>query len=299
MQQEFNIGIKTLCGLFGKTRHAYYDREWSLKAQTVEYAIILKLVEEQRRLLPRAGTPKVLNLIQGSLSQHEIKIGVKKLHHLLAEYGLTVRRKRRRTVTTFSKHWLKKYSNLIKDVKVQAPEEIWVADITYVALRNGFSHLPLITDAYSRKIVGYCLHPTLEHCGPLRALKDAIDQRQYPEKQIIHHSDRGIQYCCGDYIKCLREANFMISMPEKGDPYENAIAERVNGILKDEFDLDRVFEDHQQALIAVNRIITLYNNHRPHASCDFLTPEKAHQLSIVLRKRWKTGGRENWIENPR
>lgn len=116
MQQEFNIGIKTLCGLFDKTRHAYYDREWSLKAQTVEYAIILKLVEEQRQLLPRAGTPKVLNLIQGSLSQHEIKIGVKKLHDLLAEYGLTVRRKRRKTVTTFSKHWLKKYSNLIKEV---------------------------------------------------------------------------------------------------------------------------------------------------------------------------------------
>lgn len=296
MRQDFNVGVKKLCGLFGKTRHAFYDWEWRSEVQTVEYAIVLKLVKEQRELLPRVGTPKLHSLIRHSLAQHKIKMGVKKLHELLSFYGMTVRRKRRRTITTFSGHWLKKYLNLIKEIEVSYPEEVWVADITYIALMDGFCYLSLITDAYSRRIMGYCLHPTLDRHGPLQALRVAIEQRKYPDRKIIHHSDRGIQYCCSDYIECLSEDHFMISMTENGDPHENAIAERVNGILKDEFDLDRVFNSYEQALEEVNRIIPIYNYHRPHASCNYLTPEQAHQQKGPLKKRWKTYYRRNKYE---
>jgi len=296
MRQDSKIGVEKLCALFGKTRHAYYDREWALNEQSIEYAIVLKLVEDQRLLLPRVGTPKLHSLIQGSLAQHNIKMGIKKLHDLLSFYGMTIRRKRRKTVTTFSKHWLKKYPNLIKEIEVSYPEEVWVSDITYIALKNGFCYLSLITDAYSRKIMGYCLHPTLDRLGPLQALHNALSQRRYPEHKIIHHSDRGIQYCCGDYIKCLKQANLLISMTENGDPYENAIAERVNGILKDEFCLDRVFDNYEQAMSEVVRIVPIYNVHRPHASCNYLPPEQAHQQKGPLKRRWKTYYRSNKTE---
>jgi len=288
MRQDFKIGVRRLCALFGKTRHAFYDKEWKLEEETVECAIVLKLVEEQRKVLPRVGTPKLHGLIQPSLAQHKIKMGIKKLHELLSFYGMTVRRKRRKTITTFSKHWLKKYPNLIREVEVTYPEEVWVADITYIALKNGFCYLSLLTDAYSRKIVGYCLHETLDRHGPLQALAGACKNRLYLDHTVIHHSDRGIQYCCSDYIKYLKQESFMISMTENGDPYENAIAERVNGILKDEFNLDRVFDTYTHAADEVSRVIPIYNCHRPHASCDFLTPDQAHQRRGKLKRRWKT-----------
>ncbi len=282
------VGIKKLCELFGKTRHAYYDKEWQIEENVLEDAIVLELVSEQRAIMPRIGTPKLYHLIKDPLLKHGITIGRDKLHDILYSYGLTVKKKRRRTITTMSRHWLRKYPNLIKEVVVKAPEEIWVSDITYITLKEGFSYLSLVTDAYSRKIMGYYLSSSLDHTGCLKALQASLSIRAFPERKLIHHSDRGIQYCCKEYVQLLTENDIIISMTENGDPYENAKAERVNGILKDEFFLDKTFNNHLEALKAVERGIVAYNKHRPHASCDFLTPDAAHQRAGELKKRWKT-----------
>lgn len=170
---------------------------------------------------------------------------------------------------------------------VDQPEVLWVSDITYLTLRQGYCYLTLITDAYSRKIVGYRLNPTLHATGCVEALHQALGQRQYPEQALMHHSDRGLQYCSELYTDLLTKHTIQISMTEQGDPYENALAERINGILKQEWALDQVFESFDQALKAVDRAVYHYNHSRPHASCDYLTPTQAHTRSGTLPKRWK------------
>ena len=163
-----------------------------------------------------------------------------------------------------------------------------MSDITYISLEEKFCYLSLVTDAYSRKITGYCLYPTLKKEGTLQALQQALGSLQIkPGQPLIHHSDRGLQYCCTKYIDLLQSSKISISMTEKGDPYENAIAERVNGILKEEFGLDGEFKNFEQALAAVDYAVSTYNNLRPHASCNYLTPQAAHQLTGVIPKRWK------------
>lgn len=284
-----NIGIMQLCKLFGKTRHAYYDREWQTSEKVLEHSIVLELVTEQREIMPRIGTPKLYHLIKASLDRHGIKMGRDGLHALLSDYGMTVRlKKRRKVATTMSRHWMRKYSNLVREVRVDRPEQVWVSDITYIVLEEGFSYLSLVTDAYSRKIMGYALSPSLDHHGTLGALEDALSNRIYASRPLIHHSDRGCQYCCKEYVGLLKKNGIRISMTENGDPYENAQAERVNGILKDEFSLDGTFASHERASEAVHRCVKAYNENRPHASCDYLTPEVAHTKSGVLKKRWKT-----------
>jgi len=283
-----NVGIGKLCGLFGKTRHAYYDKEWQMEENVMEHAIVLELVAEQREEMSKVGTPKLHHLIKDSLARHGIKLGRDKLHELLYSYGLTVKKKRRKAKTTMSRHWMRKYPNLIKEVEVSRPEQVWVSDITYITLEEGFSYLSLITDAYSRKIMGYCLSASLDHQGCLQALEEAIEARVSQKSKLIHHSDRGSQYCCKEYVGALNKNNILISMTENGDPSENAKAERVNGILKDEFLLDQTFASHQEAQAAVDKGVRTYNQRRPHASCDYLTPEEAHGRTGTLRKRWKT-----------
>ena len=239
--------------------------------------------------MPRIGTRKLHYMLTETLQRHNISIGRNKLFDLLAEYGLLVRRRKRKRVnTTDSNHPFRKYQNLIRDLQVLRPNHLWVSDITYISLIDGFCYLSLVTDAYSRKIVGYCLHPTLKKEGPINALQMALKGLQkMPEATLIHHSDRGLQYCCADYIKLLEQRAMSISMTEKGDPYENAIAERVNGILKSEFGLDRDFENLKQATDAVEGAISIYNQVRPHASCNYLTPEQAHQKQGLLNTKWK------------
>ncbi len=186
-----------------------------------------------------------------------------------------------------SRHWLKKYPNLIREMEIKSPEHVWVSDITYIRLTDGFCYLSLITDAYSRKIMGYYLSKDLSHYGCLEALKTAINQRLNPYSKLIHHSDRGVQYCCNEYVGLLRDSKISISMTEESDPYENAIAERLNGILKDEFQLDSEFKSYEAASRAVNNAVNTYNEHRPHASCNYLTPLQAHTQIGELKRRWK------------
>lgn len=182
---------------------------------------------------------------------------------------------------------MRKYSNLIKDLRVNEPELLWVSDITYVRTAGGFAYLSLITDAYSRKIVGYSASKDLTTEGCLKALQAALLNRCYPDKALIHHSDRGSQYCCKDYVDLLTANNIAISMTNKGDPYENAIAERLNGIIKSEFNLYSNQFGFDDTCTRIQKSIAAYNAIRPHSSCDYLTPLEAHQKSGPLKKRWK------------
>jgi len=216
-------------------------------------------------------------------------MGRDKFSSLLRRNNLLIRQSGRRARMTDSKHWLKKYPNLVKLVEVTKSHEIWVSDITCISTKRGFSYLSLITDAYSRKIVGYYLSRDLRNTGSLEALKIAIRTNWRAGKQLIHHSDRGVQYCSWDYVEMLRSHEILVSMTENGDPYENAIAERVNGVLKAEFGLAAVFEDHDAAELAVARSVAIYNLKRPHSSCDYLTPAEAHEAEPgTLKRRWKS-----------
>jgi transposase InsO family protein len=273
--------------LFGKTRHAFYDKSWHEEERDNGKRIVLEMVHSIRREMPKIGTEKLYLMICKSLQTHRIKMGRDGLHSLLQQQGMIIRPKRRYIATTDSNHWMKKYPNLIKEVELIEAEQVWVSDITYIVVADDFNFLSLITDAYSKKIVGYCLYPTLHHKGCLIALQMALGQRS-KLTNLIHHSDRGSQYCCANYVDLLMKSGIEISMAEKGNPYENAIAERVNGILKNEFELNRNFDDTQQALEVVRNTIRIYNELRPHMSCNYLTPEKAHLTIGKLEKRWKS-----------
>lgn len=279
--------MKYYCSLFGHSRQGWYEQIKRDDDQDMASAIVLKLVREIREDLPRAGVPKLHFLLKEKLIQHGIKLGRDALYQLLGEHGYLIRYRRRKPYTTNSNHPYKKYPNLIWDIKyLTHPGQLWVSDITYIRLKEKFCYLSIVTDAYSHKIIGYDLHPTLHSSGPINALLMAAKSKR--QTTLIHHSDRGSQYCCAEYINMLEHYRIRISMTEKGDPYENAIAERINGILKGEFLLDKSFNSLQEAEQAVANAIEKYNQLRPHASCDNLTPVQAHDQNGILRKRWKT-----------
>jgi transposase InsO family protein len=230
--------------------------------------------------------------LQSGLESHNIKIGRDYLFDLLSEHKLLVRQRKRKAITTDSRHWMRKYGNLIKGIPVTRPEQIWVSDITYIRMINQWGYLSLITDAYSRKIMGYCFRNDLQAEGCIEALQMALDNRIY-QQQIIHHSDRGSQYCSHQYVNLLYQNNFGISMTENGDPYENALAERINGIIKNEFNLHSSQFGFEQTYNQIRKSINAYNELRPHASCDYLTPNQAHLQSRQMEKRWKKYDRKN------
>jgi putative transposase len=279
-------GIGVLCRLFGKTRHAYYDALWRKENSLVREDVVLQEVIAIRNDLPRVGTRKLHYLLQNSLESHQIKIGRDYLFDLLSEHKLLVRQRKRKAITTDSRHWMRKYSNLIRNMPVTRPEQVWVSDITYIRLTNQWGYLSLITDAYSRKIIGYCFRNDLMAEGCIEALQMALKNRMYHEP-IIHHSDRGSQYCSHQYVNLLNQNTIGISMTENGDPYENALAERVNGIIKTEFNLHSSQLGFEQTYNQIKRSIKVYNEIRPHSSCDYLTPNQAHLQSENLKKRWK------------
>ena len=254
--------------------------------------LVLTLVEELREEIPMLGTRKLLFMLLPEFEKHGIKMGRDQLFDLLRFHGLLIRRRKRFAKTTNSHHWLKRYPNLTIGLIVMAPNQLWVSDITYIRTLKGFSYLSLITDAYSRKIVGYCMFETLEAIGPTEALMMATEARKQDLKppllrRLIHHSDRGIQYCSGGYTQLLDEEQIEISMTQSGSPYENALAERVNGTIKNDFFPKKIYQNHKEASKAISKIITAYNERRPHASLDYLTPAVAHLQEGALNKRWK------------
>ena len=237
---------------------------------------------------PRIGTRKLHSMLSAVLSENGIKRGRDKFFVLLKKEGLLVKPRRRRKMTTDSNHVYRKYPNVIREYVPNGPEQIWASDITYVSTERGFVYVSLVTDQYSKKVMGYHVHPTLEAQGPLTALKMAMKNRCHKETQLIHHSDRGVQYCGDEYSTLLKRNNILISMSAPGNPYENAVAERVNGIFKHEFYLDSYFSTIGQVRRTLREIVSVYNNNRPHASCDYLTPEQAHWQNGILKKRWKS-----------
>lgn len=257
----------------------------------MQAAIIVQTVQQIRATQKRVGTRKLHQMMSAPLQQQGISIGRDKLFELLASNKLLIRqRKRRRPATTDSNHPFRKYPNLIKELEVKYANQVWVSDITYLSLSAArFCYLSLITDVYSRKIVGYCLYPSLKKEGPLAALNMALQTRTSSIfYKTIHHSDRGLQYCSKEYIALLCKNDTAISMTENGDPAENAIAERVNGILKSEFLLDRQFASYKEAAIAVREAVQTYNLLRIHSSRNYLTPQQAYsQAAGALPSRWR------------
>jgi len=276
-----------LCSLFGKTRNALYDYGYRQQQEVFCDDIILQYVDQIRKQLPRLGTRKLHHKLIPLLATHGLHVGRDHLFSLLDAHKLLIRRRKRKAITTDSRHWMRKYANLVRDRPCRGPEQVWVSDITYIRMGNQWSYLSLITDAYSRKIMGYSLRTDMTVQGCLEALQMAVNNRSYPGASLIHHSDRGSQYCSAAYVKLLTDNRIGISMTENGDPYENALAERVNGIIKTEFNLYSSQVSFELTSQHVKECITAYNEQRPHSSCDYLTPCQAHGRNGTLKKRWK------------
>jgi putative transposase len=280
------ISLSRLCRLFGITRQAYYQHFWNVSDITIEHQLILDQVTEIRQTHPAIGGRKLFYLLQYFLLEHQIKIGRDALFDLLAANRMLVRKRKRRISTTQSHHWLKKYPNLIRGWHPLKPNQLWVADITYIPLTSGFLYLSLITDAYSHKIVGYAVADNLEAINTTKALHMALGNLTEIPDCLIHHSDRGIQYCSFDYVNLLKQKNIQISMTENGDPLENPVAERINGILKEEYLRHYPLTNLNQVLELVTDVVDRYNRLRPHQSINMITPEVAHEKQLPINRTW-------------
>lgn len=247
--------------------------------------------------MTRIGTRKLHYLIKPSLDKIGIRCGRDRLNAILKFEGMLVKKKRNYMRTTNSYHRFRKHPNLIKDIEIKHAEQVWVSDITFIRTNQGWLFLSLITDAYSKQIVGYELSDNLKTINCINALKEAIKGRKYPDRPLIHHSDRGFQYCNPDYTETLTKNHIDISMTTKHDPYENAVAERINGTLKNEFDLGDRLPDQRHAEREVNKSIWVYNNLRPHDSCNKLTPVQAHAKENYKLKKWPMRFKKKQTEN--
>jgi transposase InsO family protein len=260
-----------ICGVYGYSRQGYYKRlKLEEKRERQERDVLLE-VKKIRKKQACVGGKK----LHKDLGNRSMQIGRDRLFELLRRNNLLIRPRRNYIRTTYSKHRFHVYKNLIRDIAIVHPEQVFVSDITYIATDEGYSYLSLVTDAYSRKIVGYALSKSLAIEGSLNAVKMALKGVKYPDK-LIHHSDRGIQYCSKAYVNLLKRHNVRISMTEESHVYENALAERVNGILKHEFGLGKRLRSHGISKKMVKEAIETYNNDRLHMSLNYETPSQKH-----------------------
>ena len=259
----------------GFSRQAFYQGQQARQRQGVDQAAVVELVRRERALQPRLGGRKLKVLLAPALEERRIRLGRDRLFALLRRAGLLVPPRAARPHTTDSRHRFARHPNLLRHVEPSMPHQVWVADLTYVRTGEGFMYLSLLSDAHSRKIVGWQASDTLEAEGCLRALAMALGQ--LPQGcRPIHHSDRGTQYCCHAYTGQLRRRGLAISMTEANHCYENAQAERVNGILKVEYGLEARFGSKARALVAIREAITLYNERRPHQALGYRIPAEVH-----------------------
>jgi len=263
--------VSEVCECFGMKRDAYYKYQRRQEKKETIVSRVIELVKGERKDQPRVGTRKLYEALYTLFVIEGLKVGRDKLFDILREYDMLVKRKKASCKTTDSYHRFHKYNNLVKDMEVTAPNQVWASDITYIRTVSGFCYLALITDMYSRKIVGYDISDSLELTGCLRALKRALRTAR-PAAGLVHHSDRGIQYCSNQYVDELKKRKIKISMTEENHCYENALAERVNGILKDEFYLDQCFFSTDHAKLASKNAIDIYNSKRLHLSLGYKTP---------------------------
>ena len=280
-----------ICALFGKTRQGWYDAMNRKDEEQVCENIIYYEIKRIRIGQPNSGLLKVYEQLKPFFERWGISMGRDKLADFMRENGLFIRKKKYKVYTTNSFHRFHKYPNKTAGLVLSKCNQLWVTDITYVRLKGDFTYLTIITDAYSRKIVGWCLWKTLSTMGCLNALNQALATLTKGETEgLIHHSDRGIQYCSDAYTARLsnfKYGSIQISMTENGDPYENALAERMNRTIKEEMLNNRIFNTFEQAHEAISGAIKEYNEVRPHQSINFLTPQKAHKMTGVIPKRWK------------
>lgn len=291
--QSCSRGLRELCRLLGYSPQAYYQYQKKSAKRALEEDLVIAQVLHHRALQPRVGVRKLQAMMEPFMAAHSIDMGRDALCDLLRANGLLIRKRYSgKPRTTDSHHWMKKYPDLIKAIVLSRPEELWVSDITYIRLKsNNFAYLSLVTDAYSRKIVGYHLNRTLSVRGPVAALGMALKGRT-TNKPLIHHSDRGSQYCADEYISLLTSGAIHISMTQSGNPKDNAIAERVNGILKTEL-LEQVYADITSAGQSAVKAIEIYNSLRLHSSIDMMTPNQAHEQTGPIGRRWKS-----WYQRP-
>ena len=285
-----NLSVDAICALVGKTRQAYYQRLSYKYEEYAEEGIILDLIAELRKDMGRMGGRKLWHEINEA---HPKMISRDKLFDILDKYHLKVHRRKRTVRTTWSESWLHSFPNLVKGLILTAANQVWVSDITYIETKAGFVYLHLVTDAYSKKIMGWCLSPSLHADATISALQMAIRNAGCDLKGLIHHSDRGCQYCCEKYVKLLQDNGIEISMTQDGDPRDNAIAERVNGILKTEWLYDDHFIGFEDAYRRVAEVINLYNNKRPHLSLNYKTPAEAHLETGQQKRVWKNYDKGN------
>jgi len=262
--------VSTVCRKLDKSRAAYYKQMKAQTQQELESHLVHELVLEQRSYMPRLGGKKLYYLLRSSFEKHQIQLGRDRFFGWLKRHDLLVKPKKRYARTTNSHHHFRVHKNLVQQIEISRPDQVWVSDITYLRLQKGFCYLALITDAYSRKIIGYHVNNTLELKGCLQALRMACMHKQ--NKNTIHHSDRGIQYCSHRYVNQLATKGIQISMGEAGNCYENPLAERINGILKSEFNLDATFTHLSQAERAVKQAVEIYNGKRPHMAIGMKKP---------------------------
>lgn len=270
-QATGQASVERTCQCFDMHRNAYYKIKKRRTAKELVSQQVIELVKKERLEQSRVGTVKLHKALSKTFEANGLKVGRDKLNDIIKEHDMLVKRKKATCKTTDSYHRFHKYNNLVKDMDVTAPNQVWVSDITYIRTINGFCYLALITDMFSRKIVGYDISDSLELAGCMRALKTALAKAR-PAAGLVHHSDRGIQYCSNQYVNELKKREIKISMTEENHCYENAIAERVNGILKDEFYLDQCFFSLSHARTATKSAIEIYNNKRLHISLGYKTP---------------------------
>lgn len=260
------------------SRQNYYAQRRRRQRQAVDEDLVVELVRQERRVQPRLGTRKLHHLFKEPLKQAGVKVGRDRMFEILRERELLVEPKASAyPATTSSYHCLPVFENLIKDRKVSLPNEVWVADITYLRTEEGYMYLSMLTDKVSRKIVGYHCGDSLEAQGCLLALEMALQELPTGARPI-HHSDRGSQYCCHDYVNRLVDRGLSISMTVKDHCAENALAERMNGIVKGEYGLGQKFKTKASALLAVPQCVILYNTRRPHSSLGYRFPDQVHSL---------------------
>lgn len=280
-----------MCSIFGYSKQAYYKQLHQNENTSAKEGIVVGLVKNKREVWKRGSGRNLHQSLLPELKNKGIKMGRDKFFDLLRNNHLLVKSKRQRTKTTCSHHHFNRYENLIQEAAPLRCNEIWVADITYLWLKpqDRFCYLSIITDLYSRKIVGHCVHESLSVKGCIEALKQAIKNRKDKNQTLIHHSDRGVQYCCHDYVRLLQKQNIQISMTQTGDPLENAVAERIHRTIKEEFTNDRQinFSNIGQAKTEIKKFIEFYNQHRPHRSVQWLTPNQAHLCTGTLKRVWK------------
>ncbi len=281
-----------MCLIFGYSKQAYYKQLYQNANKAVKEEVIVGLIEKKREIWKRGSGRNLHQSLKKEFKEHQIKLGRDKFFDMLRQNGLLIKPKRIRAKTTCSYHHFNKYKNLMEGHIPKRCNEVWVSDITYIWLKeqDKFCYLNLITDSYSRKIVGHCVYENLSVKGSIIALQQALKQRSDKTLPLIHHSDRGVQYCCHAYVTMLQKNKVQISMTQSGDPLENAVAERINRTIKEEFTDDREmhFSNIEFAKISVKKIIQFYNEKRPHRSINWHTPNEAHNIIGSIKRVWKS-----------